>query len=130
LIDLDHFKRINDSYGHSAGDQVLQAFAVRAEDCLRESDVLARYGGEEFVLFIPRCDEQQLIDCCERVRHAFAGVELPALPNTTLSLSVGMTLLQRGDDLDEALQRADQALYVAKRSGRNRCVAGWENVDA
>lgn len=130
LIDLDHFKRINDNYGHSAGDQVLQAFALRAEDCLRESDVLARYGGEEFVLFIPRCDEQQLVDCCERVRQAFAGVELPALPNTTLSLSVGMTLLQRGDDLDEALQRADQALYVAKRSGRNRCVAGWENVDA
>lgn len=130
LIDLDHFKRINDNYGHSAGDQVLQAFAVGAEDCLRESDVLARYGGEEFVLFIPLCDEQQLIDCCERVREAFSRVELAALPNSSLSLSVGMTLLQRGDNLDEALQRADQALYLAKRTGRNRCVAGWESVDA
>lgn len=130
LIDLDHFKRINDNYGHAAGDQVLQAFAVYAEGCLRESDVLARYGGEEFVLFIPLCGEQQLIDCCERVRSAFAGVELPSLTSTSLSLSVGMTLMQRGDNLDEALQRADQALYLAKRTGRNRCVAGWENADA
>ena len=130
LIDLDHFKRINDNFGHSAGDQVLQAFAVRAEDCLRESDVLARYGGEEFVLFIPLCDKQQLVDCCERVRKAFAAVELAALPHTTLSLSAGMTLLHRDDNLDEALQRADQALYQAKRTGRNRCVAGWEHVDA
>ncbi len=130
LIDLDHFKRINDNYGHSAGDQVLQAFAARAEDCLRDSDVLARYGGEEFVLFIPQCNEQQLIDCCERVRDAFSQVELPTLPDCSLSLSVGMTLLQRGDNLDDALQRADQALYRAKRTGRNRCVAGWENVDA
>jgi diguanylate cyclase (GGDEF)-like protein len=130
LIDLDHFKRINDSYGHAVGDQVLQAFASSAEGCLRDGDVLARYGGEEFVLLIPHCNEQQLIDCCERVREAFARVELAAVPNSGLSLSVGMTLLQWGDNLDEALQRADQALYLAKRSGRNRCVAAWENVDA
>ncbi|PHN17632.1 GGDEF domain-containing protein [Pseudomonas sp. ICMP 561] len=130
LIDLDHFKRINDNHGHSAGDQVLQAFAARAQDCLRESDVLARYGGEEFVLLIPLCDEKQLVDCCERVRESFSRVELAALPGSNLSLSVGMTLLQRGDNLDEALHRADQALYRAKRGGRNRCVAGWENVDA
>lgn len=130
VIDLDHFKRINDSYGHSAGDQVLQAFAVRAEECLRESDVLARYGGEEFVLFIPFCNQQQLVDCCERIRQAFAQVELSALGDCSLSLSAGMTLLERGDNLDDALQRADQALYLAKRSGRNRCVAAWEGVDA
>jgi diguanylate cyclase (GGDEF)-like protein len=130
LIDLDHFKRINDNHGHSAGDQVLQAFAARAQDCLRESDVLARYGGEEFVLLIPLCDEKQLVDCCERVRESFSRVELAALPGSNLSLSVGMTLLQRGDNLDEALHRADQALYRAKRGGRNRCVAGWESVDA
>ena len=130
LIDLDHFKRINDNHGHSTGDQVLQAFASHAEECLRESDVLARYGGEEFVLFIPLCNEQQLIDCCERVRESFSRVELAALPDLNLSLSVGMTLLQQGDNLDDALHRADQALYRAKRAGRNCCVAGWENVDA
>lgn len=130
LIDLDHFKRINDNFGHAAGDQVLQAFALRAEGCLRDSDVLARYGGEEFVLLIPLCTERQLIECCERVRESFAQVQLDILPEVDLSLSIGMTLLDRGDNLDEALQRADQALYMAKRTGRNRCVAGWENVDA
>lgn len=130
LIDLDHFKRINDNYGHAAGDQVLQAFAQRAENCLRDTDVLARYGGEEFVLLIPLCTERQLIECCERVRESYAQVKLDVLPDVSLSLSIGMTLLECGDNLDEALQRADQALYLAKRTGRNRCVAGWENVDA
>ncbi|KFE57253.1 DeoR faimly transcriptional regulator [Pseudomonas syringae] len=130
LIDLDHFKRINDNYGHAAGDQVLQAFAQRAENCLRDTDVLARYGGEEFVLLIPLCTERKLIECCERVRESYAQVKLDVLPDVSLSLSIGMTLLERGDNLDEALQRADQALYLAKRTGRNRCVAGWENVDA
>ncbi len=130
LIDLDHFKRINDSYGHAAGDQVLQAFAANAESCLRETDVLARYGGEEFVLLIPYCTEQQLIECCERVRESFARVQLNELPDACLSLSIGMTLLQWGDNLDDALHRADQALYLAKRSGRNRCVAAWETADA
>lgn len=130
LIDLDHFKRINDSYGHAAGDQVLQAFATNAENCLRETDVLARYGGEEFVLLIPHCTEQQLIDCCERVRESFARVRLADLPDASLSLSIGMTLLRWGDNLDDGLHRADESLYLAKRSGRNRCVAAWEPVDA
>lgn len=130
LIDLDHFKRINDAHGHAAGDQVLQAFAAVATACLREGDVLARYGGEEFVLLIPQCTPEHLTSCCERLREAFTRVELVGLAVPDLSLSAGMTLLDMGDDLDEALQRADQALYRAKRSGRNRCAAAWENVDA
>lgn len=130
LIDLDHFKRINDAHGHAAGDQVLQAFAAVANACLREGDVLARYGGEEFVLLIPQCTPEHLTSCCERLREAFTRVELVGLAVTELSLSAGMTLLDMGDDLDEALQRADQALYRAKRNGRNRCDAAWVNVDA
>ncbi len=130
LIDLDHFKRINDAHGHAAGDQVLQAFAAVATACLREGDVLARYGGEEFVLLIPQCTPEHLTSCCERLREAFTRVELVGRAVPDLSLSAGMTLLDMGDDLDEALQRADQALYRAKRSGRNRCAAAWENVDA
>lgn len=130
LIDLDHFKRINDAYGHAVGDRVLQTFATVAQGSLRESDILARYGGEEFVMLIPRCSQQQLSECCERVRLVFAEVELEGLLDVELSLSVGMTLLQWGDDLDTALQRADQALYQAKRDGRNRCVAGWDQVNA
>lgn len=130
LIDLDHFKRINDVHGHAAGDQVLQAFAGVATACLRNGDVLARYGGEEFVVLLPDCDAERLTSCCERLRIAFTDVELFGLDVSNLSLSAGMTLLELGDDLDEALQRADQALYRAKRDGRNRCAAAWENVDA
>ncbi len=125
LIDLDHFKRINDLHGHAAGDQVLQAFAAVATACLREGDVLARYGGEEFVMLLPACDPQRLTACCERLRLAFTEVELIGLQVGALSLSAGMTMLEMGDDLDNALQRADQALYRAKRDGRNRCAAGW-----
>ncbi len=130
LIDMDHFKRVNDLLGHAAGDRVLQAFAVAATECLRADDILARYGGEEFVLLIPRCTRGQLVDCCERVRRAFEQVVIPELPGLELSLSVGMTLIERGDDMDRALQRADQALYRAKHHGRNCCHGAWDYADA
>jgi diguanylate cyclase (GGDEF)-like protein len=130
LIDLDHFKRVNDLLGHAAGDRVLQVFAATASDCLRSDDILARYGGEEFVLLIPRCTRAQLIECCERVREAFANVTIPDLPGLELSLSVGMTLIERDDDMDRALQRADHALYRAKHHGRNCCHGAWDYVDA
>ncbi|MNF61263.1 putative diguanylate cyclase YdaM [compost metagenome] len=130
LIDLDHFKRINDLHGHAAGDQVLQAFAAVATACLRDGDVVARYGGEEFVLLLPDSDPERLTTCCERLRVAFTGVELVGLNVRDLSLSAGMTLLEAEEDLDDALHRADQALYRAKRDGRNRCAAAWESADA
>lgn len=130
LIDLDHFKRINDRYGHAAGDRVLQTFATLAQACLREGDVLARYGGEEFVLLLPNVNLDQISICCERLREAFAAAEPLGLSLGGLSLSIGMTRLQHGDDLDHALQRADQALYRAKHNGRNRCEASWEPSDA
>ncbi len=130
LIDLDHFKRINDLHGHAAGDQVLQVFAQVAAACLRDGDVLARYGGEEFVLLLPDSTTERLQVCCERLRLAFATAEPEGLTLHGLSLSVGMTLLLEGDDLDDALHRADQALYRAKRNGRNQCAAAWEMADA
>ena len=130
LIDLDHFKRINDAHGHAAGDRVLQTFAAVARACLRDGDIIARYGGEEFVLLLPNTDADQFTACCERLREAFARAEPVGLKIDSLSLSAGMTLLVAGDDLDEALQRADQALYQAKRGGRNRCDASWEKAGA
>ena len=130
LIDMDHFKRVNDVLGHAAGDRVLQAFAASANSCLRSDDILARYGGEEFVLLIPRCTRSQLIECCERVRVAFEQVVIPELPGLSLSLSIGMALIERGDDMDRALHRADQALYSAKHHGRNCCHGAWDYVDA
>lgn len=130
LLDLDHFKRINDVHGHAAGDRVLQAFAGVARACLREGDVLARYGGEEFVLLLPNTDAGQFSACCERLREAFNRAEPLGVNMQGLSVSIGMTLLSVGDDLDEALQRADQALYQAKREGRDRCTATWEALSA
>lgn len=132
LIDLDHFKRINDVHGHAAGDRVLQTFAAIARACLRDGDVLARYGGEEFVLLLPDTDAEQFGICCERLREAFANAQPvdPGIPVGQLSLSVGLTLLNAGDDLDTSLQRADEALYRAKRGGRNRCEAAWTTDNA
>ncbi|MCQ4295813.1 GGDEF domain-containing protein [Pseudomonas stutzeri] len=132
LIDLDHFKRINDIHGHAIGDRVLQTFASVARSCLRDDDVLARYGGEEFVLLLPNTDAEQFSACCERLREAFANAK-PEDTNIAaghLSLSIGLTLLNAGDDLDAALQRADEALYRAKRAGRNRCEPAWVTSDA
>ncbi|UPQ81907.1 GGDEF domain-containing protein [Pseudomonas knackmussii] len=132
LIDLDHFKRINDLHGHATGDRVLQSFATVARSCLRDDDILARYGGEEFVLLLPNTDAEQFKACCERLREAFANAQPldVQLQAGQLSLSVGLTLLRTGDELDEALQRADEALYRAKHNGRNRCEASWVTADA
>jgi diguanylate cyclase (GGDEF)-like protein len=132
LIDLDHFKRVNDIHGHAAGDRVLQTFASVARSCLRDDDVLARYGGEEFVLLLPNTDAEQFSACCERLREAFANAEPEDVDIAAghLSLSIGLTLLNAGDDLDAALQRADEALYRAKRAGRNRCEPAWATSDA
>lgn len=130
LIDLDHFKQVNDCYGHAGGDRVLQTFAAVARACLREGDILARYGGEEFVLLLPDTTVDQFSACCERLREAFAVSEPVGVQVKSISLSAGMTLLHHDDELDAALQRADQALYRAKRDGRNRCAAAWEASDA
>lgn len=130
LLDLDHFKRINDVHGHAAGDRVLQTFAAVARACLRDGDVIARYGGEEFVLLLPNTEADQFTACCERLREAFSRAEPLGVKVDSLSVSIGLTLLTMHDDLDDALQRADQALYQAKRDGRNRCAATWEDVDA
>lgn len=127
LIDLDFFKKINDVHGHAAGDRVLQLFAAVAQACLREGDVLARYGGEEFVLLLPNTDADQFGACCERLRKAFCNADTLGLEIDSLSLSIGMTLLNPDDEIESALQRADEALYRAKREGRNRCAATWES---
>src|SRR5690606_1715587 len=118
--------------GHATGDRVLQSFATVARSCLRDDDILARYGGEEFVLLLPNTDAEQFKACCERLREAFANAQPldVQLQAGQLSLSVGLTLLRTGDELDEALQRAVEALYRAKHNGRNRCEASWVTADA
>lgn len=123
LLDIDFFKRVNDGYGHPAGDAVLREVSLRLQECLRDSDVLARIGGEEFMVLLPRTALGGAFELAERlrVRVAEAPVQLPAtaLP---ITISVGVTKLVAGDSIDQAIARADAALYSAKGEGRNRVV--------
>ena len=122
VLDLDHFKRVNDEYGHQVGDHVLATCARVMSEHMREYDFLARFGGEELVLIVTRGDEDITRACAERLRLAAENADLGSVPpGCTLTVSVGSTVFRWGDTLEAALGRADQALYEAKRAGRNRC---------
>lgn len=124
LIDLDHFKRVNDTHGHLAGDQVLRCAAERIRQSLRTPDFVARYGGEEFACVLAVQDEAELLKAAERVRVAIAGQRIDLENGGTLQLtaSIGAALRDTGEGMNELARRADQALYVAKATGRNRSV--------
>lgn len=119
LCDLDHFKRLNDSFGHPMGDQALIAFAQVTQAILCKGDVFARIGGEEFACLLAESDDAAAFDVAERIRRAFAQLDL--LAPGFLSVSIGIvTTSQGGHDLSHLLSLADQALYLAKAQGRNR----------
>lgn len=126
MVDLDHFKRVNDEFGHAVGDAALTEFAGHCAGALRREDVLARYGGEEFVALLPETDAQGAIAVAQRLREAAAQVRLPGAPAATrLTVSVGVSSVLQGEtEIDLALARADEALYSAKASGRDK-VALW-----
>ncbi len=118
MLDLDHFKLINDSFGHQAGDAALRAFAQRLQAGLREQDQAFRYGGEEFCVLLPDTDDAAALLLAERLR---LQVVLPAQGERPLfSASFGVAVWQPGDTADTLFKRADRALYRAKNSGRNR----------
>jgi diguanylate cyclase (GGDEF)-like protein len=123
MVDLDHFKRMNDTYGHDAGDQVLREAAHRVQDGVRRSDIACRYGGEELVLLLPECDAQAAAKCAEGIRRALAAMTLSyrdlALPAVTASFGVA-AWPEHGDSMEALLQAADAALYTSKNAGRNR----------
>ncbi|MFY0990107.1 sensor domain-containing diguanylate cyclase [Halomonas sp. C05BenzN] len=121
MLDLDHFKHLNDTHGHAAGDLALQSFAMRCRECLRPYDLFARIGGEEFAVILVDSDPEQARDILERLREAVEGIELE-VDGTAIrfTVSVGLTILEPDGSLDRALSRADRALYRAKREGRNR----------
>ncbi|HEY2344767.1 MAG TPA: GGDEF domain-containing protein [Xanthomonadaceae bacterium] len=124
LVDADHFKQINDRYGHGAGDAALQALVATLQASLRPGDLLGRLGGEEFVVVLPESDEAGAFHAAERLRNAVAATEFTIQREPVpLRVSVGISLLEADDDLVTMLRRADSAMYVAKRSGRN-CVVG------
>jgi diguanylate cyclase (GGDEF)-like protein len=123
MIDLDHFKRLNDTLGHEAGDRALRTFADVARRSLRDEDVLGRWGGEEFVLALPGLDRHTAVAVLDRIRAALADAGARAeLPELTASFGVADTDL--ATDLDDLVQIADEALLVAKARGRDRVVVG------
>ncbi len=124
LLDIDHFKRINDEHGHERGDLALVETAQRLNDQLRGSDLLCRWGGEEFIALLPETHLPGARIVAERIRHAFVEQTINGL---ALSVSIGLVSLLRDESLQELFHRADQALYRAKQEGRNRvCVDGQE----
>jgi diguanylate cyclase (GGDEF)-like protein len=120
LSDLDGFKDVNDVHGHAVGDEVLKVFAAVLGDTLRESDVAGRWGGEEFLLLLPGADEDGAARLAERVRGELAARSIPGAPGLRVTASFGVAEYSRGSDTDQLVAAADQALYRAKRSGKNR----------
>ncbi|MEP2186411.1 diguanylate cyclase, partial [Roseibium sp.] len=127
MLDIDHFKAVNDTHGHLVGDKVLKSVAEALINSLRSVDMIARIGGEEFVVVMPDTSEEFAEAVAERLRHRVSetnvycdGVEEPV----TVNISIGLTM-RTGDDktVEDLMQRADKALYGAKNAGRNRVVS-------
>jgi diguanylate cyclase (GGDEF)-like protein len=129
LLDIDHFKRINDTYGHLAGDAVLREFAATVQRQIRGSDSFGRYGGEEFLLMLPETSVEEAGALAERVRVSIAGLGFPELPDLALTVSIGIAEFGIGEPISQTLARADEALYQAKASGRNRVVRYGEQAE-
>jgi len=123
IIDLDHFKRVNDTHGHGVGDEVLRRFSAIAQQALRDTDVLARWGGEEFLLLLNDTTAEQAQIGLDRVREMLADARLSNdVPDLRATFSAGLTAYDSGEPLDVCIERADRALYEAKAAGRNRTV--------
>jgi two-component system cell cycle response regulator len=125
VLDIDFFKSINDGHGHDAGDDVLREFSLRIRKAIRNIDLACRYGGEEFVIVMPETDMAVATMVAERIRRRIATEPFPIQQGALLevTISIGIAALgQPGDHAASILKRADQALYRAKRDGRNRVV--------
>lgn len=127
MADIDHFKRVNDTYGHEVGDRVLKMVASTLGSSVRPLDAAIRWGGEEFVLLCPNVGIDALAEVAERVRvvveHSWIDLDDGSILRATIS--VGAALASKGESLGSILGRADTRLYEAKRTGRNRCVVGY-----
>jgi diguanylate cyclase (GGDEF)-like protein len=122
LLDIDFFKRVNDSYGHCAGDTVLRQFAATVQRQIRESDCFGRYGGEEFLLMLPETSIDEARMLAERVRISIASLAFDDLPDLSITVSIGIAQFRIDEPIAQTVARADEALYLAKSGGRNRVV--------
>jgi two-component system cell cycle response regulator len=123
ILDIDHFKRINDTYGHDAGDHVLKGFAAELQEIVRGGDLVCRLGGEEFVVAMPGVDANHAARMAERARRTIENKEFPigdALGSVSITVSIGLADFRGQKDSADLYRRADRALYVSKSAGRNR----------
>jgi diguanylate cyclase (GGDEF)-like protein len=125
MLDIDHFKQLNDGFGHACGDEALKAFADTARDVLRDHDLIGRLGGEEFALALPGTTLDGALEAAERLRIAVTDAPvLGCAPAYRMTVSIGVVMIDTFEELTAALARADHALYAAKTGGRNRVEAG------
>lgn len=127
LLDADHFKNINDSYGHAVGDEVLKAIAKVTQQNIRQSDVLYRFGGEEFLIILGQTDTEGAIRLADRIRENIAAMDMINGSKIDITASLGVTTLNEQDNSASLFERADKALYQAKNAGRNRTVTMIES---
>ena len=124
ILDLDHFKQVNDTHGHDVGDEVLRAVAHCLKDMTRYHDIVARLGGEEFAVVAPNMDNDLLVKLAERIRRAIAGMAvLSGNVRLKITTSVGLAVWDGKESAEDFYRRADRMLYEAKRLGRNRVCA-------
>jgi len=119
LLDIDHFKHVNDTFGHETGDHVLKKLAETLQASIRATDFVARFGGEEFLVLLPETEAQGARTIAEKIRASAAGKDFPGVKRVTISIGVSMASPADGNE-DEAVRRADNALYEAKGQGRNK----------
>jgi len=130
LMDIDHFKRVNDTFGHAAGDEVLRRFASVAESQVRAGELLSRWGGEEFLMVLPGSSDHAAHMVAERLRERLAREHFGDLAaDLNITFSAGVACCREGDDLDDTVARADRALYEAKGSGRDRTCLDRREVE-
>ncbi|HEY9052354.1 MAG TPA: GGDEF domain-containing protein [Gammaproteobacteria bacterium] len=121
MIDIDHFKKVNDNFGHSAGDEVLKKVATTIQQCIRNTDLLFRYGGEEFVVILNNSDCDAAHEVADRVLDSINATEIDYMGQSlSVSVSIGLACLKQNDTGKTIFDRADKALYSAKNDGRNQ----------
>ncbi len=120
FADIDHFKKVNDQYGHDRGDEVLKMVAKTLQNSMRSFDIMSRWGGEEYVAVIANVEGEELVATANRCRTLIERSSLPSIPDFVVTISIGATLAQPGDTIESLVKRADMLMYRSKQAGRNQ----------